>query len=290
MTLTLRTKISGLALLAGVLPVLVLVVLVTTEQQRVSKEVTGEMNLISQQSTRRIALDVWNMCRLAHETVLRQVQATIKGVREQLASHGPVQVSSADKVSWEAKNQVTGAVSPVTLPKLMFGPLWLGQNSDPKTPTPVVDEMGRVAGTSVSVFQRMNEDGDMLRVATNVETAGRSRPLSTYLPARGADGSSNPILAKVLKGQPYCGLSVLNDTTYIAAYEPLNDERGQLVGMLAVGVPLDSMKLLRSAILETKVGRDGYVYVLKGTGAQRGTYVISSGGQQDGVNIWERTD
>jgi PAS domain S-box-containing protein len=47
---------------------------------------------------------------------------------------------------------------------------------------------------------------------------------------------------------------------------------------------------IRSALLNIKLGKTGYVYLLKGKGSARGSYVISQGGARDGENIWETKD
>lgn len=49
-------------------------------------------------------------------------------------------------------------------------------------PVPLVDDVHRVAGGMCTVFQRMNETGDMLRVATNVVRNGK-RAIGTFIPA-----------------------------------------------------------------------------------------------------------
>jgi methyl-accepting chemotaxis protein len=52
----------------------------------------------------------------------------------------------------------------------------------------------------------------------------------------------------------------------------------------------EAMASLRKAILNTKVGKTGYVYVLAGHGDQKGTYIISKDGARDGENIWNAKD
>jgi len=47
---------------------------------------------------------------------------------------------------------------------------------------------------------------------------------------------------------------------------------------------------LRKAILSTHVGKTGYVFVIGGSGAQQGHYIISKGGKRDGENIWGAKD
>ncbi|MBT0664199.1 PocR ligand-binding domain-containing protein [Geobacter pelophilus] len=47
---------------------------------------------------------------------------------------------------------------------------------------------------------------------------------------------------------------------------------------------------VRRRILSIKLGKTGYVYLLKGKGSNRGSYVISQKGERDGENIWETKD
>jgi hypothetical protein len=74
------------------------------------------------------------------------------------------------------------------LPQLTVGGAWVGQNTDPGVPTPVVDEVKGLVGGVATIFQRMNADGDMIRVATNVETEdGLRAHLAEELSAAVAD-------------------------------------------------------------------------------------------------------
>jgi methyl-accepting chemotaxis protein len=47
---------------------------------------------------------------------------------------------------------------------------------------------------------------------------------------------------------------------------------------------------LRKSIMSIKVGKSGHVYVLQGAGDERGQYVISKDGKQDGQNFWDTKD
>lgn len=52
----------------------------------------------------------------------------------------------------------------------------------------------------------------------------------------------------------------------------------------------EQLQALRQEIMNVKIGEDGYVYVLKGSGEDRGSYIVSLDGKSDGVNIWDSTD
>ncbi len=53
---------------------------------------------------------------------------------------------------------------------------------------------------------------------------------------------------------------------------------------------VDRMQLVRKAILKTKVGSNGYVFVIGGKGDHKGHYLISKDGLRDGENIWNAKD
>jgi signal transduction histidine kinase len=169
---------------------------------------------------------------------------------------------------------------------MYVGKTWLGQNASTSAATPVVDEVKKLVGCTCTIFQRMNENGDMLRVATNVQKLDGSRAIGTFIPRTGADGAANPVVAAVLRGDTFKGRAFVVDRWYITAYEPIKDGSGKVIGALYVGIPQESVTGLRKAIMETKVGSTGYVYVLD----SKGNYVISKEGKRDGENINEAKD
>lgn len=49
-------------------------------------------------------------------------------------------------------------------------------------------------------------------------------------------------------------------------------------------------RIVRSALLSTKIGESGHVFVIGATGEKKGHYIISKGGARDGENIWDTKD
>jgi PAS domain S-box-containing protein len=131
----------------------------------------------------------------------------------------------------------------------------------------------------------------MLRVATTVQTTANERAIGTYIPAVDPDGANNPVISTILKGETYHGRAYVVNAWYITAYEPIFDRAGSLIGMLYVGVKQETVAArIRQAILQSSVGRTGYVYVIGGKGEERGRYVISYKGLRDGEDIWSNQD
>jgi methyl-accepting chemotaxis protein len=145
--------------------------------------------------------------------------------------------------------------------------------------------VGKLTGMTATIFQRMNAGGDMLRVATNVLKKNGRRAVGTYIPARNPDGKANPVVATLLAGNTFRGRAYVVNQWYLTIYEPLRDAAGKVIGALYVGVPQNAVKAVRTAIMRTKVGKTGYVFVLGGKGKQRGRYLVSYKGKRDGESI-----
>ncbi|MDY0167306.1 MAG: Cache 3/Cache 2 fusion domain-containing protein [Thermoguttaceae bacterium] len=232
---------------------------------------------------------IYDMITTQDQLLRIKLSGDLAVAKEMLASSGGVTLADST-VAWEAVDQTTGRQTAAELPRMLVGGTWLGRNRNPATPSPVVDKVRGLVGGTCTIFQRMNEAGDMLRVSTNVTTSDGERAIGTYIPAVQADGQPNNVVAKVLAGGTYVGRAFVVDAWYITAYEPIRGNSGEVIGMLYVGVLQESVSHLRQAIMDTKVGSTGYVYVLSGSGEDRGRYLISHNGQRDGEMIWEAKD
>jgi methyl-accepting chemotaxis protein WspA len=286
---TLKRKIIGLAVLAAVLPVVVMMILMGSFQSSVSNLASKELSDVAMANMAQIAKDVYGLCETSNDLIQKKINNGLNVARNVLKQHKGIETGK-ETVAWDAVNQITKQTLKVELPKLTAGGAWLGQNRNPATPTPIVDEVKHLVGVTCTIFQRMNDQGDMLRVATNVEDIEKHRAIGTYIPAVGPDGTANPVTATVLKGQPYRGLAYVVDTWYLTAYEPITDKTGKIIGMLYVGEKLETVASLRKAILNMKVGTLGYVGVIGGKGEHKGQYIISKDGARDGESIWNQKD
>ncbi|HUU30237.1 MAG TPA: methyl-accepting chemotaxis protein [archaeon] len=289
MKISLRHKIIGLALLAALLPVLVILIITSMEKKEIDKLVIEDLDVLTRENIAHVAIDVHTMCTIANELIQNNVDKSLNVARRIMEEKGRVAFSS-EKSSWTAVNQETRETSSVTLPKMTVGGVWFGDNRDFSVTTPVVDEVKKTVGIICTIFQRMNEEGDMLRVATNIETPDKKRGIGTYISAVSTNGERDPIISSVLRGETYHGRSFALGVWYPSAYEPISDRNGKIIGMLAVGIGHETFQSLREAIYNIKVGKTGYVYVLGGKGANRGRYFISKNGERDGEDIWETRD
>ncbi|GAA2464618.1 methyl-accepting chemotaxis protein [Winogradskya humida] len=194
-------------------------------------------------------------------------------------------------VKWATTNQVSQAKSTVTLPRMAVGGKWLGQNTSFGTSTTFVDDTADLTGRSVTVFQRMNDDGDLLRVATNVKGKTGNRVIGTYIPATGADGTPNAVAAAIKSGKSYRGVAQVVDTWFITAYDPIKDSSGTVIGALFVGVPQSTaLANLTDAIAGSKIRENGSVAVYSTNSADKGRVIASSVDGAAGTTVLDATD
>jgi len=210
------------------------------------------------------------------DEVQNGVNGDMRAAAGLLAQRGGVRLQDRT-VTWTAVNQLTQAKRSVTLPRVSVDGKWLGQNADMKKSTSFVDDVRSLTGSRVTVFQRMNEAGDLLRVATNVPNKTGGRAIGTYIPALTTDGSPNAVAAAIKAGKAYRGVALVVDTWNITAYDPIKDSSGRVIGALFVGVPqADALQSLTDAISASSVRENGWVTVYSTAKADAGRIIASS--------------
>ena len=279
--MSLNVKLSLLGVLSVLVTGAVLMVLAVGESRRYHDIAKHEVDLLIRQDLDHTTQRVYNLVRTEDQAVQQQVSDNLNVARHVLAGAGALTLSD-DVVNWTAVDQFNGRTTTLQLPRMLIGRRWLGRNDDPAVETPVVDEIVRLIGGSATIFQRMNHAGDMLRVATTVREAGGRRAIGTYIPAVDQEGTPNSVVAAVMRGETYHGRAFVVDSWYLTAYGPLKGSSGEIVGMLYVGVRMENVvSRVREAILQTSVGKTGYVYVLGGKGGREGNETARTSGKPE---------
>jgi len=284
-------KISAVTVASVSLTILaVLAVLLIQKQQ-----LHGHLDeIISKQSFKEAAQAAQNVrltCTWINEQSGQQLRHDLGIAREHLAQLGQASLD-LEMISWPAANQFTKQPQTVVLPKMLFGSTWLGQISTTNSVAPVVDQVRHLTRSYVTVFQRMNEAGDMLRVCTAVQNLDGTRAIGTFIPRTNPDGTPNPVLQAVLNGQAYHGRAYVVREWHEAAYEPIWDaSHARIIGMLYVGISHDeTTREARASLEKMVVGKTGRVFVLGGKGDQRGRSIVPGADMRTGDSLWEGRD
>ena len=281
----LQTKLLVVGILITAIPLITVCVVIFRQNGRMVRAAEQGSTQLAYADLDHIAQNIYGMCKAQQQMLQANVNSSLNVARHIFENAGGVGLDS-ETVAWDAVNQLTNESHRVELPKMTVGGAWLGKITDASTPAPMVDQVQHLVGGTCTIFQRINDAGDMLRVCTNVQKADGSRAIGTYIPRTDPDGKPNPVVSSVLRGETYHGRATVVGKSYITAYEPILDKEKKVIGMLYVGVPQESVTALRASIAAAKVGKTGYVYVLD----SKGNYIISQGGKRDGENIWQAKD
>ncbi len=287
----LSLKITLIAICPVFLALGVFLVTLLVQQQKLDQQVADNIRKQAFSEAAKVVQGVYWTCASEEDRNQKQLTRNLGIAHELLSKTGKLEFST-NTVSWQAVNQLTKETTGIALPKMMVGNQWLGQVRSLSEPAPVVDEVSHLTGDFCTIFQRMNAAGDMLRICTSVVKEDGARALGTYIPARKPDGSENEVIQTVLRGETFRGRAYVVNQWHSAAYEPIWDAGHQkVIGMLYVGIGMGDMnKDLRDNLANMVVGKTGYVFVLGGTGDERGKYILSYQEKRDGENIWNAKD
>lgn len=285
------SKISTLGVVSVVVVSLLLTLVVMLQKIKLERDVNKILRAQAEDEAGMLAHQVYSACQSSDARTMRRLDYNLN-IAEQLANESGGITFSSETIVWKATNQFTKKPVTVTLPKLLIGGKWLGQIFTTNVQVPLVDQVKHFTRDSLTVFQRVNDDGDMLRVCTSVCTAKGERALGMYIPRQLGNGKEDPVINSVLQGKPIFGRAFVIDEWMIYGCKPLwNKERSKIIGMLSITISMkDIVRDARQVVISSRLGKSGYVYVVEGKGEKKGSYVISKDGKRDGENIWDAKD
>ncbi len=221
---------------------------------------------------------MYQLCESMYEASKVQRQHALT-IMQQVVQHQGELTLGQKRFSLDAYN-MAGEVRNIELPELLLGGKALHLNRDPNEPTAVVDQTKALTGYDVSIMQRMNQAGDMVRVATTV-VKNDTRQVGAFIPGK------SKFVQSILAGETAVGLTRVGDYVFVSTALPLYDGGGNIVGLYGIGIRQDLMENLRKAMMTTPIGKSGYVWILGSKGNMKGRYILSHNGERDGEVIWD---
>ncbi|WP_062303428.1 methyl-accepting chemotaxis protein [Demequina subtropica] len=274
---SLRLQLVALGAVAVLGSSIALTAVGTMQAQSLADQATEDVQQLNAASMEQTARSARQLVSSQVDAVTSRMESELSVAQAIMATMG--EVSHGQPRTWQATNQSTGEVTEVTLPRLLVGGQDLGKVADLSTPVPVVDTVTDLLGAATTVFQRMNDAGDMLRVATTVPGSDGSRAIGTYIGATNADGTPNAVVSALMSGNPFYGTATVVGEQYVTAYAPIM-EGDEVTGAIFVGLPQAAVDThLRAALAEMTVGQTGYVTVTDAAGA----WVVPPPGTESGT-------
>ncbi len=276
----LRGKILGLGLVAVVVPSTLLLVVQFWQSGDFGSRAINESAALVDSDLDHIADSVYDLVASQDALLRGQVDHGGSLATGQVQQLGGFSQTSAT-ASWIPAAAANETPKPVTLPVLALGTASLGT---PAGANAAASGLASLTGTDVTVYERTDDAGDMLRIGTTIKDKDGKPITGTAVTATLSDGTADPVLASVLAGKPFAGVSSANGLGYVVAASPIT-VAGKVVGMVEVAMAEQGNAAFRNAILNIKVGKSGYVYVIGGAGPDKGHYIVSAGGKRDGEDI-----
>ena len=202
---SLKVKLIALGVLLSVAPLVVVALSMFYQTRHMSAAAEDGLSQLTHENLTNTVSGIRTMLEAQNELLQDQVVRNLNIARRVMRDGGGLFMDMSETASWPAVNQYTKVATTVDLPHMTLGGDWLKQNTDSGTPTLLVDEVKRLVGGTCTVFQRMNQEGDMLRVATNVEKLDGTRAIGTYIPAVNPNGTPNPVVASLLNRKTFLG-------------------------------------------------------------------------------------
>lgn len=167
-------------------------------------------------------------------------------------------------VKMEAVNQITKEKSTVALNQWVFDEQQIQDNFE------FVDKLKSILGGTATIFQKI--DKGFLRISTNVLKTNGARAVGTYIP------NDSPVIKTIMKGETFRGRAYVVNDWYLTAYEPII-MKGEVVGILYVGVKEKNLESLKKAIKSIVIGKTGFISSFD----NKATYIIHA--KLEGENV-----
>ncbi len=287
--LSFRTKLTATSVGMVILALGAVITTSILQFNSTTEHATQTLRKMSIGELENIALSMASLADWQVEELTTRTKRLLDRNQLVLKDLGGIDADSTQKVQWEATDQFSHKKTEVSLPQMQIGDTKILPCVD--TVNPMLARLQSMVSGQVTIFQKMNDRGDMLRIATTVKTKEGKIAVGTYIPAVMEDGKPNPVVGAILKGEKYYGKAWVVDQWCIAGYAPLYDLQHNLVGMIYSGLSMqESVKAFCDIAGKLKIGDTGYIYILSTAEKTKGQYILSYQNKRDGEIIWDAKD
>ena len=204
-----------------------------------------------------------------HKKLIQEkVNSSLAVAENILNNYGAPALYTGTVMEWDAINQYSLNEKQVNLQALMFGRHIIRKQCRFNMESPIVDNVGKLCNVTCTIFQRMNENGDMLRISTNVKKFNGTRAVGTYIPAINPDGNANPVVSMLINNEIFRGRAYVVNNWYLTAYKPFKDNSQDIIGAIYVGILLENEHLVNS-IMNNKMNNNGFAFIVNNEGIIR---------------------
>ena len=287
-SLPIAKKLFVMGLFLSLIPIVVLLVMVWYQGVSSNTRAKSLTDELVDEELKFVLNGALNVVQSQDESIQGRVDNNLNMARLLAGNLGDFMLGESSDV--EVTNQLSKEKQTLKVPALRLGGVPFTLEKVATSEVPLVDEVLRATGAACTVFVKMNDRFEFLRVGTSVTNSEGKRAVGTYIPATGENGEPNAVVEALKSGKVYHGRAFVVNAWMTTAYEPIKNHAGEVIGALFVGVKQEAVVSMRKALMDIVMGKTGYVFILGGSNHDRGKYILSKGGKRDGESIWEAKD
>ncbi len=227
--ISLRKKITGLALVPALIISIVFGALIWTSSRSTARLVGQELTDFMTERTMRSTVHGYNTSIVTYGYVMQMLDANLATARLLLAKEGGIHQGGSTRV--QAVNQETHATAMVTAPVLSIG----GWQANGGGGGPLA-AISSATGRATFLYARVSPAGDMMRVGGTTPDGSGHVEFGSYIPARSVSGEESPMAHSILAGAPFHGTSIEMGSWYSVVCDPLKEGSGNVYGMFCMGL------------------------------------------------------
>ncbi len=227
--------------------------------------VRGEFEKTMLRVARTYVEDTIHVCQMAQRINSAKFEAAGALVKEKLQSLGSAQTTDQYITALLYPQDDISAVWQAEIPSLVVGETvltpassadgkWLRNNLE------IAKTFGFIKNDSsidVSILVKIDETGRFARLATTLENSAGSTMLGSVL---GESSASGEISRTLLARRQYSGVSKIAATAYLAVYEPILDQYGDVVGAVEYLENFDDFEYVFDNFEGIRIGEEGYLW------------------------------
>ena len=274
------------------LPMLAMAALILMMNSDIRTIAESEFDKISLQSARRLAEDTVRICAIIQNSREAANDNARKILLAQLSQFGHA------KLSYDAETEVSVSAQGdnsqrrlVKIPTLAFGDEKVQLRLDPKkrivgadgAVAKILDTLKADTGLEYALLLRINDAGDMLRVATTVKDADGNFFVGNSIPAAGDDASA--AVRNLLSKRPFSGTVHSGTLDFVGTYEPLIGSNGNVIGAVCYGSLQKSYEFVLKYFESMRLGTNGFVWAIERLGDGRAVWRVSKDGKLNSMIV-----
>ncbi len=292
MKLSLKKTLVLFSVGLSALPVIVIGLLIWMMNLDVREIAYSEFDKIGARTTRQIVDDAVKICRIIQRTQIDEDEKARSALKTGLGNLGVPRLLDKKTRLRVASQMTPTEMRPVNIPGLAFGDSAI-ELRIAKDGT-LADSSGKVkklleslktdTGVEFSILQRIDDSGNMLRIASTAVDSEGLPYVGTYIPATGGydDGA---IVRTLLARKTFSGISRTGSMNFIVNYDPILDPYGDVIGAIAYGRPQSAIDYMLKYFEDIRIGAMGYVWAIELVGRGESVVRVSRDGKRNGFIV-----